>query len=126
MTRLALLLMWAWCCGVAHAQLARCEGEFLSRQLALRVVLLDPDEGVAAAGVSIAEGACSGSVAGIGVVRNRRLAFSPYVKVPGSESCLVTVEWDAQWRTAKVADNGLCTPYYGASCSLTGQRGVRK
>lgn len=121
MKRIALALVAASLCGSSFAQFARSEGTFRSNQLVLQVVLLDPEKGVAAASASLSEGACSGTVAGIGNITSKKLTFAPYIKMAGGESCSVTVEWDAKWHKAKVTDNGSCAPYHGSGCSWASQ-----
>jgi hypothetical protein len=123
-TLIALLAISAY--ATSNAQFVQSEGTFESKQLAVHVVLLDEENGVAAASVAVAQGACSGSVTGIGKIASKKLTFTPYVKLPQGDACTVTVEFDKQWRNVKVTDNDACAPYHGASCSWAGQSAKKK
>lgn len=112
-------------CEKAVAQFARAEGTFQSENLEVRLVLLDSENGVAATSIVLSQGACSGTVSGIGKFTSKELVFTPYVKLPGGDSCKVTVTFDAHWRKVTVIDNGACVPYHGSSCSWAGQTAVK-
>jgi hypothetical protein len=113
-------------CSDAAAQFSRAEGTFQAKGLVVQVVLLDPDKGVAAVGTNVSQGACSGSVSGIGhFVSTQKLVFEPYVKEERWGACKVSVEFDRNWRTAKVTEEG-CTAYHGASCGWEGQVATKK
>ncbi|MDB5913061.1 MAG: hypothetical protein JWP22_1736 [Ramlibacter sp.] len=116
------------CClisGVASAQYMLAEGTYSSREADVRVVLLDSEKGVAAASVAVALGGCSGTVAGIGQIRARILAITPYAKVPGGESCRVELAFDAAWKRVKIIAHE-CQAYHGASCGFEGQTATRR
>jgi len=113
-------------CSAAAAQSIQAEGTFQSKQLEVRVVLLDPEKGVAAVGTSLSQGECSGSVSGIGrFVSEQKLVFEPYVKEAETSSCKVTVEFNRAWNKVKVTSAG-CSSYHGASCSWEGQTATKK
>ncbi len=113
-------------CSGAAAQSIQAEGTFQSKQLEVRVVLLDPEKGVAAVGTSLSKGECSGSVSGIGhFVSEQKLIFEPYVKEAEASSCKVTVEFNRQWNKVKVTAEG-CSSYHGASCAWEGQTATKK
>lgn len=108
-----------------HAQFARSEGTFTSPLTTVRVVLLDPEKGVAAASAVVVVGTCSASVSGVGQIRSRVLSIEPYVKVPGGEACKVNFEFDRSWKQVKVSSHE-CASYGGASCGFEGQTARRR
>lgn len=110
----------------AQAQFMRAEGEFGSKSVELRTLLLDPEKGVVAASATVTEGACSGSIAGIGKMSGKALLIEPYVKVDGGEQCVLQVSFDPKWTRAKITEGKGCAAYHGASCSWEGQEVKRK
>ncbi|WCM94104.1 hypothetical protein M5C99_05070 [Acidovorax sp. NCPPB 2350] len=121
---LAVLILVSYCS--SFAQFAAVEGVYCSSTSSLQVVLLDGENGVAAASTTVSQPPCSGSVAGIGRIKSRKLEFKPYGKAAGSDLCVITAEWDDKWRGARVTDNGACNAYHGSSCSWSGQYVLKK
>jgi len=93
------------------------EGDFMS----VRVILMDPGKGVAAASVDVGMNGCGAVVSGLGEMTARKLVISPYEKLEGGDACRVTLEFDKSWKKVAASDNGQCTAYHGVSCSWQGQ-----
>lgn len=110
----------------SHAQFMRVEGAFASKSVELKTLILDPEKGVVAASTTVTEGACSGSIAGIGKMNGKTLLIEPYVKAEGGEQCVLQVSFDPKWSRAKVTEGKGCVPYHGAACSWEGQELKRK
>lgn len=110
----------------SHAQFMRAEGAFASESVELKTLLLDPEKGVVAASATVNEGACSGSIAGVGKMNGKVLSIEPYVKIEGGEQCVLQVSFDAKWSRAKISEGKGCAPYHGAACSWEGQEVKRK
>jgi hypothetical protein len=103
----------------AQAQYAQVAGTFKSASTTVDLIALDPELGVIAAQATVAIGACSGSVAGVGKISGNRLTFSPYVKVESIDSCVITVVFDKSNNSAQVSEHG-CSNYHGSSCGWEG------
>lgn len=78
----------------ANPQYANVEGRFRSQATSLDLIALDSETGVIAASTTIAQGSCSGSVAGVGKVVKNALTFSPYTKLDKDDACVITVTFD--------------------------------
>lgn len=61
----------------AMAQYAMVPGNFSSSDTKLQVIGLDTENGDVAAAASVVQGACSGTIAGLGKVVNQKLTFTP-------------------------------------------------
>jgi hypothetical protein len=120
------LLAGLLCYAQSHAQFAQAEGTYSSSQVSVRVVLLDPGKGVAAASVGLVQGHCSGGIAGVGLISDRKLTFAPYIVEPGAETCRITLQFNSRWKTVKVTQTDFCTPYHGAACEWSGQVATKK
>lgn len=120
----AALLLLCTAAG-AHAQYARAEATYASPELVVRVVMLDPEAGTAAASATVTRGACSASLAGVGTFKGRSLELTPHVKQPRGEACRLVLTFDAQWQRVQAADNGACSAYQGAGCGWEGQSAQR-
>lgn len=109
----------------AQAQYVRAEATYASSALVVRVVVLDPEAGTAAASATATLGACSASLAGMGAIKGRTLELVPHVALKGGESCRLTLSFDPQWRRVSAKDNGACAAYQGAGCGWEGQSAER-
>lgn len=105
----------------AHAQYIQAGGDFQSSSTELRTILLDAEKGVLAAQTVVASGSCSGTFAGIGQIKGRILLLEPYSKIEGAEMCLVKIEFDQKWKSARITEGEGCSAYHGASCGWEGQ-----
>jgi hypothetical protein len=110
----------------SQAQFMRAEGEFLSKSVELKTIVLDPENGVLAASTTVTRGACSGTISGIGRITGKLLQIEPYVKVEGGEQCVLQVNFDSKWKSAKISETTACSAYRGASCAWEGQEVKRK
>ena len=114
-------------CSSVTAQSIQAEGTYQSKQIVVRVVLLNRKEGVAAVGTTLSQNGCSGSVSGIGhFVSEQKLVFEPYVKEAEAASCKVTVEFNREWNRVQVTEGEECSRYHGASCAWEGQTATKK
>lgn len=109
----------------SYAQNLNVEGTYSSDTTHLQVIVLDSERGIVAAKASVSHGHCSGTLAGLGEVKGRRLTIEPYVKLEEPERCHLIVEFDSKWRNATLTENSYCAAFHGASCSWEGQS-VRK
>jgi hypothetical protein len=105
----------------SYAQFSEAEGSYLSATTHLQVIMLDSENGIVAAKASVTQGHCSGNIAGIGKISGHKLTIEPYIKLEGSESCNLLVEFDGKWRNATVIENDYCMAFHGASCGWEGQ-----
>jgi hypothetical protein len=71
--RIIILFFLAFFCSGTNAQYMLMDGDFNSKGLSVRVVLLDRTKGVAAVSASVEAGECSGNISGIGEIKNRKL-----------------------------------------------------
>ena len=110
----------------AHAQYMLAEGNFESETTELRTILLDKHKGIVAASAVVAQGSCSGTIAGIGTIKDRMLVIKPYVKVEGGEQCVLQAKFDAKWERVQLFEGKGCSAYHGAACALEGQTVKRK
>lgn len=110
---------------LAHAQATQAEGRYESKTTDLHVLTLDSEKGVVAASSSIGTEGCAGGVAGLGKVTGHTLVFTPYTKFDATDSCKITVQFDAKFRGAKITEDG-CMTYHGAACAWEGQTLVKK
>ncbi|MTV39140.1 hypothetical protein [Duganella radicis] len=117
--RIVFMVTIAVCCTSANAQYANVDGKFRSASVTLDLIPLDSEKGVIAAATTVVQGACSGSIAGIGKVSGNELKFSPYVKEDNSDTCEVTVVFDKKRNSAKISAKS-CTAHSGASCGWEG------
>jgi hypothetical protein len=108
----------------ATAQYMRADGDFSSKSLSVRVVLLDGRKGVAAVSAAVNVGECSGNIAGIGEFKSRKLVIEPYKKFPDGEACKLELSFDTEWQRVKATGNH-CEAYSGASCGFEGQEAQR-
>jgi hypothetical protein len=120
LTALGLLIY-----STASAQFARVEGVYASSTVSAHILLLDRIKGVVAASSEVIGGTCSGSVAGIGQVKGRVLTYSPYVKEPSGEQCVMTLIFDATWKQVKIAGEN-CSYYSGAGCGWENQVATKR
>lgn len=121
MKKIVLILFLALVQPASYAQYFAAEGFYSSDVTQLQVMILDAEEGVAAAKASVNQGGCSGTLAGIGKFIGRKLTLSPYSKLEGAESCALVIEFDSKWRRATLIENDYCTPYHGVACGWEGQ-----
>lgn len=110
----------------AQAQYMKAEGEFSSKSVELKTIVLDSEKGVVAASAAITAGSCSGTIAGLGKMNRKTLLIEPYTKVEGGEQCVLQVEFDPKWGRAKIKEGQGCAAYHGAACSWEGQEVLRK
>jgi hypothetical protein len=108
------------------AQYAMVPGNFSSSDTKLQIIGLDTENGDVAAAASVVQGACSGTIAGLGKVVNQKLTFTPYVKVAGGEACNITVDFDEDFKVGKITENPSCQKYHGSACGWDGQRVMRE
>lgn len=110
----------------SRAQFMQAEGEFSSKSVRIKTLLLDPEKGIVAASATVTEGTCSGHLAGIGKMNGRTLLLEPYVKAEGGEQCVLQISFDLKWSKSKVVEGKHCTAYHGVSCAWEGQELHRK
>lgn len=111
---------------ISHAQYMRAEGNFVSKSAELKTIVLDSQKGVVAASAVVTAGACSGTIAGIGKMNGTTLLIEPYEKVEGGERCVLRVNFDSEWKKAKMIEGENCAPYHGDACSWEGEEVKRK
>ena len=104
---------------MACAQYANIEGKFRSPSTTLDIIALDTEKDVIAASTTVVQGACSGSIAGVGKVSGNGLRFSPYVREDKNDKCEVVVVFDKKRNSAKVTAES-CMAYHGAACGWEG------
>jgi hypothetical protein len=119
MTRTLLSCLLIAAAGAAQAQFANIDGRFKSASTTVHLIALDPERGVIAAATSVVQGACSGSIAGIGKMSGDELKFSPYVKTDGKDACVVSLTF-AKGRNAATIKTEGCAAYSGAACGWEG------
>lgn len=110
----------------SFAQFMRAEGVFISKSIAIQVILLDEENGIAAVSAEVAQGTCGGRVSGVGKIKGKKLIFTPYVKIEGGELCAITVDFTKNWAHANITENSSCAPYHGAACGWEGQITIKK
>lgn len=110
----------------AHAQYMLAEGVFTSKTAELKTIVLDVEKGVVAASATVAQGSCSGTIAGIGTMNDTTLLIKPYVKAEGGEQCVLQAKFDANWERVKIAEGKGCAAYHGAACGWEGQTVKRR
>jgi hypothetical protein len=102
------------------------QGTFSSDQAELRTILLDKEKGVIAAAAVVVQGACSGTISGLGTITKKTVRIEPYEKIPGSEKCTLEITFSPDWKKAKLVEGASCSAYHGASCGWEGQEVKRK
>jgi len=117
--RILLITAFGLLCSSVQAQYANIDGKFRSHSTTLNLIPLDKHSGVIAATTTVVQGACSGTVAGVGRISGDELKFSPYVKTDKNGACIVTVLFDEKRNAAKVTADG-CMAQSGASCGWEG------
>ncbi|WP_194727029.1 hypothetical protein [Noviherbaspirillum malthae] len=121
MKNIVIILFLSFVTFNSYAQFSAVEGEYSSATTHLQVIVLDSEKGIVAAKASVVQGSCSGNIAGIGRVLERKIMIEPYIKLEGSEGCNLLVEFDSKWKTATVLENDYCMGFHGASCGWEGQ-----
>ncbi|OMP13357.1 hypothetical protein COLO4_01833 [Corchorus olitorius] len=102
------------------AQYANVEGTYSSPGgLFLQVIVLDIQKGDIAATTTVVQGACSGTVAGLGKVVGRKMTFTPFTKEENGEACTITVEFDKPFKHGKIKGES-CMVYSGVACGWEG------
>jgi hypothetical protein len=115
---LALILIAA--CPYGFAQYANVEGNYSSTNgVSLQVIVLDIEKGDVAATTTVVQGACSGTVAGLGKVVGRKMTFTPFAKEANGEACTITVEFDKPFKRGKIKGDS-CMVYSGTACGWEG------
>ena len=109
----------------ANAQVMRAEGDFASRNVFLRTLVLDSEKGVVAVSSAVTLGACSGEITGIGEMKAKSLRIKPYEKLEDGEDCVLQIDFSNDWQSAKLSGKN-CSAYHGASCGWEGQEVKRK
>ena len=83
------------------------------------MIVLDSQKGDIAATTTVVQGACSGTVAGLGKVAGRKMTFTPFTKEENGEACTITVEFDKPFKHGKIKGES-CLVYSGAACGWEG------
>lgn len=86
----------------------------------VRTIILDWDNGVVAAEVSVGTAGCSGGFTGTGTLKGTVLELRPYKKEDGAEDCVVTMTFDKSGKAATLAE-AQCSYYHGAQCEFSGK-----
>jgi hypothetical protein len=121
----AIAVLIGAACTAAIAQYVRASGEYRSSTMNVVVVVLDANAGVAAVETTVTQGACSGTLAGIGKFEGRKLLVRPYVQEAASASCELRAEFNSDWSEVRTHAKG-CGAYSGAVCGWEGQRATRR
>lgn len=125
--RAALLLALALATSAASAQFnARAQASYRSETLDLQLIWLDDESATAAVSATLSQGSCSGSLAGLGRMSQRRLVIEPYRKLPQGEDCRLVLDFDARWNEVRSSTQGHCAPYAGAACEFAAQTARRQ
>jgi hypothetical protein len=104
----------------------RAQGAFSSDSAGLTTILLDRGKGVIAASAKVGQGSCSGSLSGIGTIKEHTVRIEPYEKYPGSEQCTLEITFSPDWKKARLVERGGCSAYHGAGCGWEGQAVKKK
>lgn len=104
----------------ALAQYTNVEGSYSAPiGVSLQVIVLDSQKGDVAATTTVVQGACSGTVAGLGKVAGRKMTFTPFTKEENGDACVITVEFDKSFKRARIKGDS-CMVYSGAACGWEG------
>lgn len=99
------------------------QGDYEGRgggELSMRTLVLDDVKGIVAAGIGVGTRGCAGNFTGIGEIKGNTLRLRPYVKEPESATCMITVTFDPNGKTAAMEESS-CLFYHGAACEFSGK-----
>lgn len=100
------------------------EGDYSGRgegDLSMKIMVLDNEKGIVAASVFTGiQGGCSGTIAGLGKFVGDTLSLKNFAKEEGAESCVVSVVFNKNMKSAKISETN-CSALHGAACAFEGK-----